>query len=149
MGSEMCIRDSVTSVIKVPLSYAPIQKFLARIEQQSDIGSKNAITLPRMSFEMTSLNYDPSRKGTVTKQFKAFNKSNKTEVKKVFMPVPYNMGFELNIMTKLNEDALQIIEQILPYFQPAYNVSVKLIDCLLYTSPSPRDLSTSRMPSSA
>ena len=119
---------NVTSVIKVPLSYAPIQKFLARIEQQADIGSKNAITLPRMSFEMTSLNYDPSRKGTVTKQFKAFNKSNKTEVKKVFMPVPYNMGFELNIMTKLNEDALQIIEQILPYFQPAYNVSVKLID---------------------
>ena len=70
------------------------------------------------------MTYDPSRKGTVTKQFKAFNKSNKKEVKKVFMPVPYNMGFELNIMCKLNEDALQIIEQILPYFQPAYNVTV-------------------------
>tara|TARA_X000000950_G_scaffold284868_1_gene389009 strand:- start:443 stop:1501 length:1059 start_codon:yes stop_codon:yes gene_type:complete len=119
---------NVTSIIKVPLSYAPIQKFLARIEQQADIESKKGITLPRMSFEMTSLTYDPSRKGTATKQFKAYNKSNKKEVKKVFMPVPYNMGFELNIMTKLNEDALQIIEQILPYFQPAYNVSVKLID---------------------
>ena len=119
---------NVTSIIKVPLSYAPIQKFLARIEQQADIESKKGITLPRMSFELTSLTYDPSRKGTVTKQFKALNKSNKKEVKKVFMPVPYNMGFELNIMTKLNEDALQIVEQILPYFQPAYNVSVKLID---------------------
>ena len=119
---------NVTSIIKVPLSYAPIQKFLARIEQQADIESKKGITLPRMSFELNSLTYDPSRKGTVTKQFKALNKSNKKEVKKVFMPVPYNMGFELNIMTKLNEDALQIVEQILPYFQPAYNVSVKLID---------------------
>ena len=120
--------DNITSVIKVPLAYSPIQKFLARIEQQADIESKKGITLPRMSFELNSLTYDPSRKGTVTKQFKAYNKSNKKEVKKIFMPVPYNMGFELNIMTKLNEDALQIIEQILPYFQPAYNVSVKLID---------------------
>ena len=108
---------NVTSIIKVPLSYAPIQKFLARIEQQADIESKKGITLPRMSFELNSLTYDPSRKGTVTKQFKALNKSNKKEIKKVFMPVPYNMGFELNIMTKLNEDALQIIEQIIPYFQ--------------------------------
>ena len=136
---------NVTSIIKVPLSYAPIQKFLARIEQQADIESKKGITLPRMSFEMTSLTYDPSRKGTVTKQFKAFNKSNKKEIKKVFMPVPYNMGFELNIMCKLNEDALQIIEQILPYFQPAYNVTVKLIDELNETKDVPIVLESIRM----
>jgi len=74
---------NVTSIIKVPLPYAPIQKFLARIEQQADIESKKGITLPRMSFELNSLTYDPSRKGTVTKQFKALNKSNKKEVKKV------------------------------------------------------------------
>jgi hypothetical protein len=120
--------NNTTSIIKVPLAYAPIQKFLARIEQQPDIESKKGITLPRMSFELTSFNYDNSRKLTVTKEFKAIDKTNNREVKKVFMPVPYNVGFELNIMTKLNEDALQIIEQILPYFQPAYNITVNLID---------------------
>ena len=42
------------------------------------------------------------------------------------MPVPYNMQFELNIMCKLNDDALQIVEQILPFFQPSYNLTVNL-----------------------
>lgn len=120
--------DNTTSIMKVPLAYAPIQKFLARIEQQADLESKKGITLPRMSFELTSFNYDTSRKLTVTKEFKAIDKSNNKQVKKIFMPVPYNVGFELNIMAKLNEDALQILEQILPYFQPAYNVTVRLVD---------------------
>jgi hypothetical protein len=120
--------NNTVSIMKVPLAYAPIQKFLARIEQQPDIESKKAITLPRMSFEMTSFSYDSSRKLTITKEFKAIDKSNNKEVKKVFMPIPYNVGFELNIITKLNDDALQIIEQILPYFQPAYNLSIKLVD---------------------
>lgn len=122
--------NDTTSIMKVPLAYAPVQKFLARIEQQADIESKKGITLPRMSFELASFNYDPSRKLTVTKEFKAIDKSSNKQVKKVFMPVPYNVGFELNILAKLNEDALQILEQILPYFQPAYNVTVKMIEGL-------------------
>ena len=66
-----------------------------------------------MSFEMNSITYDPSRKTSVTKTFKAVDTSDNDKIKKVFLPVPYNVGFELNIMCKLNDDALQIIEQIL------------------------------------
>ena len=112
------------SELKVPLAYGPSQKFLARLEQQADLNKPVGITLPRMSFEMNSVSYDSSRKSGVTQTFKA---SDGTNVKKVFMPVPYNIGFELNILSKLNDDALQIIEQILPYFQPSFNLTVDLV----------------------
>ena len=115
------------SEMKVPLAYGPSQKFLARLEQQADLNKPVAITLPRMSFEMTSIQYDSSRKLGVTQSFKA---SDGTNLKKVFMPVPYNIGFELNILAKLNDDALQIIEQILPYFQPSFNLTLDLVSSI-------------------
>jgi len=113
--------------LRVPLAYGPSQKFLARIDQQADLNKPIQITLPRMSFEMTSIRYDPSRKTGVTQTFKA---SDGTNLKKVFMPVPYDIGFELNILSKLNDDALQIVEQILPYFQPSFTLSVDLVDSI-------------------
>ena len=116
------------SVVRVPLAYGPTQKFLARIEQSPDLNKPMAITLPRMSFEFTGLTYDPSRKVSTTQTFVAKDKDDGTETKKTFMPVPYNMQFELSIFTKLNDDALQIVEQILPYFQPAYNLTIELVD---------------------
>ena len=122
--------DAITSTVKVPLAYGPTQKFLARIEQSPDLNKPFAITLPRMSFEFIGLTYDPSRKVTTTQQFKVKDPNNSTEVKKSYMPVPYNMQFELSIMTKLNDDALQIVEQILPYFQPAYNLTVELVESI-------------------
>tara|TARA_B100000427_G_scaffold135110_1_gene112345 strand:- start:935 stop:1732 length:798 start_codon:yes stop_codon:yes gene_type:complete len=112
------------SEMKVPLAYGPSQKFLARLEQQADLNKPTQITLPRMSFEMNNISYDSTRKVGVTQTFKA---SDGTNLKKVFMPVPYNIGFELNILTKMNDDALQIIEQILPYFQPSFNLTVDLV----------------------
>ena len=113
---------------KVPLAYGPRSKFLAKIREQQELSKAVAITLPRMSFEMTGLQYDSSRKTSVTRTFKAVDDDN--NVKKVFLPVPYNVDFELNIMTKLNEDALQIVEQILPFFQPSFNVTIDLIDSI-------------------
>ena len=115
------------SDMNVPLSYGPAQKFLARLEQQADLNKAVQITLPRMSFEMTNIQYDSTRKAGVTQTFKA---SDGTNLKKVYMPVPYNIGFELNIFTKLNDDALQIVEQILPYFQPSFNLTVDLISSI-------------------
>jgi len=119
--------DNVISDLKVGLSYGPMQKFLAKIEQQEQLNKAIAITLPRMSFEMTSIQYDSTRKAGVTQTFKALDGTN---LKKVFMPVPYNIGFQLNILSKLNDDALQIIEQILPYFQPSFNLTVDLISSI-------------------
>lgn len=118
---------NVLSVIKVPIAYGPIQKFLARLEQNLDGERKVNITLPRISFEMVSIDYDSSRKSSTIQAFKSSKAVDGTSYKKVYTPVPYNLGFELNIIAKIQDDVLQIIEQILPYFQPAFNVSVIMI----------------------
>ena len=115
--------------MKVPLAYGPSQKFLARLEQQPDLNKMVAITLPRMSFEMTDISYDATRKSGITQTFKALDNRD-SKLKKVYMPVPYTIGFELSIMCKLNDDALQIIEQILPYFQPSFNLTVDLVQSI-------------------
>ena len=111
--------------IKVPVSYGPKQKFLARIQQQAELNKATQITLPRISFEMNSVTYDPTRKSGITQTFKAMDGD---KFKKVFMPVPYNVGFQLNILTKLQDDSLQILEQILPFFQPAFTLTIDLVD---------------------
>ena len=111
------------SDIKVPISYGPKQKFLARIQQQPDLNKAVQITLPRMSFEVSNIQYDPSRKAGITQTFKA---QEGAKLKKVFMPVPYNLGFELNILTKLQDDSMQILEQILPFFQPGFTLTIDL-----------------------
>ncbi len=118
------------STVKVPLAYGPTQKFLARLEQAPNLSQATAISLPRMSFEFTGLTYDSSRKVTTTQTIAVKNPDDGTDIKKVFMPVPYNMQFELAIMCKLNDDALQIVEQILPYFQPQYNLTINLVSMI-------------------
>ena len=114
------------SIIKVPLAYGPTQKFLARMQQEADLNKPVSITLPRMAFEFLGLQYDPTRKSTQTQTI--INQTpDGANVKKNYLPVPYNMRFELSIMTKLNDDMLQIVEQILPYFQPAYQVPINFL----------------------
>ena len=115
------------SNLKVPLAYGPMQKFLARIQQQPDLDRETAITLPRLSFEMQGIQYDPTRKTGIAQTFLT---KNGTNAKRVYMPVPYNIGFELSVMAKLSDDALQILEQILPYFQPSFNITVNLISSI-------------------
>ena len=114
--------------MKVPLAYGPSQKFLARISQQADLNKAVQITMPRMSFEMTSIQYDSTRKSSLVQTFKTCEDG--TKAKKVFMPVPYNIGFELNVLSKLNDDSLQILEQILPYFQPHFNLTIDLVESI-------------------
>lgn len=116
------------SQIKVPLSYGPRQKFLARLKNEESLDDpKLAIKLPRMSFEITSIEYDDSKRlqrGTkymipgATSDTKAFT----------YYPSTYRLGFELSIIARHTEDSLQILEQILPYFQPEYTVTVNELD---------------------
>ena len=82
--------------IKVPLAYGPTQKFLARMQQEADLNVPVQMTLPRMSFEFNGLQYDPTRKSTQTQQFYVTNPSDGTQVKKAYLPVPYNMNIELS-----------------------------------------------------
>jgi len=120
--------------IKVPCQYGPIQKYLAIIAAEPDpTRQAMQITLPRISFEIKGLNYDGSRKLVPTQFSKTVvPKGKDAEGRPVqysqFMPVPYNLDVELNIISKNQDDGLQILEQILPNFHPALNVSIEVID---------------------
>jgi len=112
---------------KVPLAYGPKNKFLTRLEQNPDVGRKVAITLPRLYFEMTGIDYDPARKTSPIQKYKSIIADNGNEVKVQYVPVPYNMSFELGVIAKSQDDALQIVEQILPYFQPSFSITINMI----------------------
>ncbi len=126
----MTIKRDGGEIIEVPLAYGPTQKFLARLEQQPDLNKPIQISLPRMSFEFSGVSYDSGRKLAGTQAFTTALKSDKGEIRKMFHPVPYNMSFDLSIMTLLNDDALQVVEQILPYFQPNFNLTIDLVESI-------------------
>ena len=115
--------------IRVPLSYAPKEKFIARLDQNANLtgdDSSVAITLPRMSFDVTGYAYDSSRKLNKNQKYSVAKNASGDE-KKVYTqysPVPYDVSFELNVFTATSDDGLQVIEQILPYFQPDYTVTM-------------------------
>ena len=117
---------NVIQTMKVPLAYGPKQKWLARLTEDPNLSKKVAVTLPRIGFEISGISYDSSRKqNKVIKVKKVADGTDKEQVKSGFMPVPYNVEFELFIMSKSSDDALQIVEQILPYFQPEYTVTMR------------------------
>ena len=117
---------AVVQTMKVPLAYGPKQKFLVRLDQDPSASNATAITLPRLGFEIGGLTYDPIRKMNRVQKFKkvksSSSDSNKLDTQ--YMPVPYNMDITLYAMAKNSDDALQIVEQILPFFQPDYTLTI-------------------------
>ena len=117
----------------VPISYGPKQKWLERLSEEADLsdGNRSAISLPRMAFEIAGFEYDATRQ-----QNKLIRSQKSTletgDVKRSFQyaPAPYTINFTLSILAKQANDGLQIIEQILPYFQPEYNVTMKMVDSM-------------------
>lgn len=120
--------DSVTGTtvqrLQVPLAYAPKEKWLVRIEQDPTLENHTYVTLPRMSFEITGYSYDSSRKLGRMNQIKCLKDGASTQL---FSPVPYNLDISLYVLTKTQEDALQIIEQILPTFTPEYTLAINAV----------------------
>ena len=121
---------AITKRIRVPLAYAPKEKFLVRLEQQANLQEDRAVavTLPRMGFEITGLQYDASRK--INKMQKTIRVKSGEDGKKMnynYAPVPYNISFNLYSFTATAENGLQIIEQILPFFQPEYTVTMNMV----------------------
>lgn len=113
---------NVLNQIKVPLAYGPKQKWLARIDQQTE--ESMAIKLPRMAFEITSITSDLNQK--LSKRTSIIESTDDPTQKRTIKQIAaYDIGMQLNIMAKNQDDGLQILEQILPYFQPEYTVSVK------------------------
>ena len=119
----------VLQTLKVPLTYGPKDKILSRLEQSPRLDNQVGIILPRISFEMTTMEYDPTRKlntlNKLTKQ--SATAGTDDEVKYQYQPVPYDMQFEMNILVKNAEDGTRIVEQIVPYFTPAFTVSVNVV----------------------
>lgn len=118
--------NNTTVIQRVPLSYSPKQKFLARINQQPNIDKNNVqVILPRMGFEMVAMDYDPNRKISPVQQTRSLSGS--TTASTQYAPTPYNLTVLLYIYARNQDDGLQIIEQILPYFNPDYNLTLKAI----------------------
>ena len=115
---------TITQSMKVPLAYGPRQKFLARLREDADLTKQVAVTLPRIGFEIAGVSYDPARKLNRVQKFKKVKGNKAQQLDTQYMPVPYNIDFSLYIMAKQSDDALQIVEQILPYFQPDYTVTI-------------------------
>ena len=117
---------NIIQSMKVPLAYGPKQKYLTRLDSDPSLTNSTAITLPRLGFEIGALTYDAGRKLNRVQRFKKV-KSDSADANKLdsqYMPVPYNMDIELFAMAKNSDDALQIIEQILPFFQPDYTLTI-------------------------
>lgn len=119
---------NVMSTVRVPLSYAPKEKFLERIRENPDLDTdtKTSVKLPRMSFEITNFSYDETRQISKTNKFSRFDTD--TNKKVFYAGVPYNVFFQLNIYARTQDDALQIVEQIIPYFSPQYTLTIKPFD---------------------
>ena len=117
---------TIIQTMKVPLAYGPKQKWLRRLDQDPSLDSKVAITLPRLGFEIQNLSYDTTRKLNRVQRFRKVKSSaeNSGKLDSQYMPVPYNLDVELYVMAKQSDDALQIVEQILPFFQPDYTLTL-------------------------
>lgn len=116
------------STIKVPISYSPKEKMLARIVGDPNLTKPFSIVLPRIGFEMTSLSYDPTRKlSTVKKGYVKEFTNDSQKLQYIYNPVPYDLNFSLYIAVKNTEDGTRILEQILPYFTPEWTTTIRLI----------------------
>jgi hypothetical protein len=121
---------NLVQTIKVPLTYGPREKFLARIESEPNLdpSSPVQIQLPRIAFEMKGITYDSTRKLSPIQICKTPIEGETNKIHTHYTPVPYNLDFELSIISKNNDDAVQILEQILPFFQPQFNITIRLIE---------------------
>ena len=116
----------VLSQVKVPLSYAPARSFIERLEEMTqgeEAERRVALKLPRMSFEVTSIGYDAQRQLPKLNHFTVSDGNDRAD--KYYVGVPYTLSFELNVYARSQDDALQVVEQIIPYFAPQYTITVK------------------------
>jgi hypothetical protein len=119
---------SAVQKLKVPIAQAPKEKWIVRVDSDPNLENHTYTVLPRIAFEITGVNYDPSRK--LNKIGKVVCASGGTTMTFAYAPVPYNVDITLYVLTKTQEDAFQIVEQILPYFTPEFTLGVKSLDQL-------------------
>ncbi len=119
------VNGTTIQTLNIPLSYAPREKWIVRLEQDPNLENNTYTTLPRLSFEITGYSYDSQRKTNRMQQIKCGSGTASSTY--MSTPTPYNIEVTLYVLTKTQEDALQIIEQILPFFTPEYTLSINAI----------------------
>lgn len=118
------VKGNIAQTLQIPISYSNKEKWIVRIDSDPNLTNHTYTTLPRMAFEIVGYNYDSSRKMNKANKIVCYKDGVMTEM---FAPVPYNVTINLYVLTKTQEDALQIIEQILPSFVPEYTMSLNMI----------------------
>jgi hypothetical protein len=111
--------------LQIPLAYAPKEKWIVRLDSDPSLQNHTYTSLPRLSFEIIGYNYDPSRKTNRMSQIKCADSS--SNISTVYSPVPYNLDISMYLLTKNQEDGLQVLEQILPTFTPEYTLSINVL----------------------
>jgi hypothetical protein len=132
----------------VPISYGPKQKWLSRLNDEPNLsdGMRSSISLPRIAFEISGFEYDATRQqNKLIRASKTTLDTDNTKRSFQYAPAPYNINFTLSILAKNANDALQILEQILPYFQPEYTVSMKMVDSMTEVRDVPISLNSVTM----
>lgn len=127
----------------VPINYANRHAYIARLEMQPDLEDQIYVEakFPRMAYEIVGINYDPSRKlNTIHKSVSGANDDGTRNVN--YQSVAYNIEFSLTIIAKHMVDANQILEQILPYFTPAYTLKINSIPAMGYEENIPIELNS-------
>lgn len=120
------VEGTTVQRLQIPLAYAPKEKWLVRVDSDPTLENHTYVSLPRMSFEITGYTYDASRKTNRMNKVLC-NDDDGASRSFVYSPVPYNIDISLYVLTKTQEDAMQIIEQILPTFTPEYTLSLNMI----------------------
>lgn len=116
-----------TQTLQVPISYGPKQRFIERVQADPALNRSVSVTLPRIAFALTSMNYSPMRKLNSTLKFRKSNNDAYNKFSSAYAPVPYDFNFSLYIMVKNSEDGTQIVEKILPFFTPDFTVTMKVL----------------------
>lgn len=111
---------------KVPMAYGPKEKYVYRTEQNPDLNERYGIKLPRISFELTEVRYDATRKLTSNRKLRNPNPADESKAW-IYQPVPFSFNFKVNVMGKTSNECLQIIEQIVPFFTPDYTITLNIL----------------------
>lgn len=119
--------DEIEQLIDVPISYGNKEKWYQRLREEKDIDTRVAVTLPRIGFEISGMQYDSSRRLNQLTQYRNCGPDDNGNFLSAFAPVPYKLGFSLYVMTKTQDDMFQIIEQIIPFFGPKYTLAVNAL----------------------
>lgn len=119
---------NVVQKIKVPVAPGSMEKWLRRLKEDPNLSGKTQIVLPRIGFELNGFQYAPNRKTMTLNSFSTATKADFSDLARSFSPVPYDIGLRLYVACKTQGDALQIVEQILPYFTPDYTVTIKMFE---------------------